>query len=155
MDVVTDRRYEVALPPQQLWTVLMETDQYRTWWPWLRRFDGDGVVVGQRWSCSVQPPFSYPVRFEVLIDDVRAPFGASGSLAGDVVGTARVDIVATSGGSEARLIAHLAPGNGFLRAASRLAGPVVRFGHDWVLDTAARQFMDRALGTAAGPATRS
>ena len=154
MDVVTDRRYEVALPPDELWSLLTQTDRYRTWWPWLRHFDGQGVVVDQAWSCSVQPPLSYPVRFDVRIDDVRAPFGASGSLTGDVVGTARIDIAATSGGSEARLVAHLAPGNGFLRVASRVAGPVVRFGHDWVLDTAARQFMARALGSAAGPVRR-
>ncbi|MET0729336.1 MAG: hypothetical protein ABWZ76_13660 [Acidimicrobiales bacterium] len=155
MDVVTDRRYQVGLPPAELWSLLTQTHRYRTWWPWLRRFDGDGVVLDQSWCCSVQPPLSYPVRFAVLIDEVWAPFGASGSLTGDVVGTARIDITATSAGSEARLVARLAPGNGFLRAASRLAGPLVRLGHDWVLDTAARQFMTQAVGSVAAPPTAS
>jgi hypothetical protein len=42
-------------------------------------------------------------------------------------------------------VSHLEPGNSLLRAVARLAAPVVRYGHDWVLDTGARQFIDRAV----------
>ena len=36
-------------------------------------------------------------------------------------------------------------GNTALRLVSRFAGPVARFGHDWVLDSGARQFIARAV----------
>ena len=46
--------------------------------------------------------------------------------------------------SEVRLTSSLEPGNGFLRTVARLAAPVVRYGHDWVLDSGARGFIERA-----------
>jgi hypothetical protein len=39
----------------------------------------------------------------------------------------------------------LAPGNLTLRLMSRVAAPIARFGHDWVLDSGARQFIARAV----------
>ena len=38
-----------------------------------------------------------------------------------------------------------APGNTALRLVSRFAAPIARFGHDWVLDSGARQFIARAV----------
>ncbi len=66
-------------------------------------------------------------------------------MAGDVVGEARLEIRDHPQGCEARLVSSLAPGNGLLKVVARMASPMVRFGHDWVLDTGARQFIRRAL----------
>jgi hypothetical protein len=46
----------------------------------------------------------------------------------------------------------VAPGNTALAVVSRFAAPIARFGHDWVLDSAARQFMARAIEPALGDA---
>jgi hypothetical protein len=81
----------------------------------------------------------------VALEEVTAPTTVRASITGDVVGEARLDIVEQPDGSEARLVSHLEPGNGFLKAVARVAAPVVRYGHDWVLDTGARQFIDRAV----------
>ena len=48
-------------------------------------------------------------------------------------------------GCRATLSSTLAPGNRLLRMMSRLAAPMARFGHDWVLDSGARQFIARAI----------
>ena len=62
-------------------------------------------------------------------------------MSGDIVGSARLSVRADgNGGSVARLESLLAPANPFLRGVARVARPVVRFGHDWVLDTGAAQF---------------
>ena len=50
-----------------------------------------------------------------------------------------------AGGCIATLHSSLAPGNTALRLVSRFAGPIARFGHDWVLDSGARQFIARAV----------
>jgi hypothetical protein len=50
----------------------------------------------------------------------------------------------------ASLHSSLAPGNAALRLVSRFAAPIARFGHDWVLDTGARQFISRAVVPVAG-----
>ncbi len=47
--------------------------------------------------------------------------------------------------SELRLIAALSPGSPAFGLLARLARPLVTRGHDWVLDTGARQFVDRAI----------
>ncbi|MGH9276386.1 MAG: hypothetical protein ACRDZU_17210 [Acidimicrobiales bacterium] len=141
----TDRRYDLPVSPSELWAALTRVDDYRSWWPWLRQFDAQQLAGDEIWDCLVQPPLPYRVRFFVSLDEVHAPTTIRASITGDVVGEARLDITECPDGSEARLVSHLEPGNGLLRAVARVAAPVVRYGHDWVLDTGARQFIDRAV----------
>lgn len=145
MDVRSDRRYRFAVEPDQLWAVLARTDDYRGWWPWLRRLDHASLVAGARWQCVVQPPLPYVLRFALEIVDVDAPRSVVALVDGDLTGDARLDIAATDDGSELHLVSRLAPSNIVLRSVARLAAPVARFGHDWVLDTGVRQFRERAL----------
>ena len=59
---------------------------------------------------------------------------------GDIAGTARVDLSGRDGGCEIRLRSTLSPRGRTVRLAAGLARPIARIGHDWVLDTGARQF---------------
>ncbi|MBA2496107.1 MAG: hypothetical protein H0V33_03270 [Acidimicrobiia bacterium] len=145
MDVRSDRRYRFAVEPAQLWAVLARTDDYRGWWPWLRHLDGAALVPGTVWDCVVQPPLPYVLRFTLRIVDVDEERSVVALVDGDLTGDARLDIAATGDGSELHLVSRLAPSNAVLRSVARLAAPVVRFGHDWVLDTGVRQFRERAL----------
>jgi hypothetical protein len=141
----SDRRYQLPVSPTELWAALTRLDRYQLWWPWLREFDAQLLAGDETWDCLVQPPLPYRVRFVVALEEVTAPTTVRASITGDVVGEARLDIVEQPDGSEARLVSHLEPGNGVLKAVARVAAPVVRYGHDWVLDTGARQFIDRAV----------
>lgn len=145
MDVRSDRRYRFAVTPEQLWAVLDRTGDYRNWWPWLRRLDGATLEPGARWACVVQPPLPYVLRFTLAIVEVDAPRSVVAAVDGDLTGDARIDLTTTDGGTELRLVSRLAPTNVVLRSVARLAAPVARFGHDWVLDTGVRQFRERAL----------
>lgn len=141
----SDRRYELRVPPAELWAALTRVEDYQVWWPWLRHFDAQQLEGDEVWDCLVQPPLPYRVRFSVTLHEVRAPTTVRASISGDVVGEARLEIADRPDGSQARLVSHLEPGNGLLRAVARIAAPMVRYGHDWVLDTGARQFIDRAV----------
>lgn len=145
MNFETDRSYQLPVAPDELWRVLRQVDDYRSWWPWLRRFDAAGLAAGEVWHCLVQPPLPYRVRFAVVLEEVRAPGVLEASITGNVLGRARIEITEHPLGSEARLTSSLRPSNGLLKAVGRLAGPVARFGHDWVLDRGAEQFFARAL----------
>lgn len=138
----TDRRYQIPLSPPELWGAIAEVDDFRGWWPWLRRFEGERLAMGERWQCTVQPPLPYIVRFEVALDEVLEARSVGATISGDVVGEARLDITERSDGCEARLVSSLEPGHLLLRAMARFAAPVVRHGHDWVIDSGARQFLD-------------
>jgi hypothetical protein len=161
--ITTDHRYELPLRQDTVWSLINSVERYRSWWPWLRQFDGGGLSVGDEWRCTVQPPVPYLVRFRVVIDHVEPPSLVRAQVLGDVVGDATlrlepatVDAADGNGagatGCVALLHSSLAPGNTALAVVSRVAGPVARFGHDWVLETAARQFIARAVEPALGSA---
>ena len=145
MLIRSDRRHHFDASPEDLWAALRETDRYRAWWPWLRAFEATGFAVGDVWRCTIQPPLPYSLRLTVTIDDIVEGESVAATVGGDIVGAATVAIAAWGPGSEAHLVSELAPANRMLLAVARMARPVVRFGHDWVLDTGAHQFRARAL----------
>jgi hypothetical protein len=143
--IATEHRYELLVGRPAIWALISGVDAYQGWWPWLRRFEAGGLAAGEEWRCEVQPPLPYAVRFRVLIDQVEAPLEVRARIEGDVIGTATLTLEEHPDGCVARLVSVLAPGNKTLRLVSRLASPVARFGHDWVLDSGARQFIARAV----------
>ena len=91
------------------------------------------------------PPLPYVVRFTLELVDVEPPKRCgpwSGAMswatrwAGDRRERHRCRL---------HLVSDLAPGNSALQIIAAAARPVVRRGHDWVLDTGAEQFVERAL----------
>jgi hypothetical protein len=143
--VRSDRRHDFAVAPDELWTAMQRVDTYRAWWPWLRELQADSLEPGAVWSAVVQPPLPYRLRFELRIDEAVAATRVSAEVTGDIEGSARLEITATPRGSLLHLVSDLAPRTRLLRTVATIAGPVVRYGHDWVLDTGVRQFEDRAL----------
>jgi hypothetical protein len=146
MEVRSDRRYQFDVPPDAVWDAMASVDDFRRWWPWLRRFDARGLEAGDRWSCTVRPPLPYALRFSIALEEVHRPLQVQASVTGDVCGQATVDISPDGDGSEVRLRSSLAPAGRALRTVSRFTPWLAEFGHDWVLDTGLRQFRRRALG---------
>jgi hypothetical protein len=145
VQVRSDRWYDLPASRASVWAAFASTDRFRAWWPWLVEFDGDGLTVGRRWACAVSPPLPYVVRFTLDLVEVAPHRSVTAEVRGDVVGDARLDIEDHPGGCRLHLVSDLAPGNAALQVIATAARPVVRRGHDWVLDTGARQFVDRAL----------
>ena len=145
MELRSDRRYPMPAETAAVWAAIGSVDQYRQWWPWLRQFEAEGLVEGDVWVCAIQPPLPYSLRFTVRIDHLEVPGTIEVTIDGDVTGTARVELVPSAEGSEIHLVASLSPSRRWLQAVSILARPLARFGHDWILDTGARQFAERAL----------
>jgi len=151
VEVRSDRRYHVAADPATVWHALARTDDYPSWWPWLRQFEAVGLLEGDEWRCTIRPPLPYLLRFRLTIGVVAPTSSVEARLHGDIVGTARIDLVPTGASTELRLTAALAPGSRAFAALARLARPLVTRGHDWVLDTGARQFADRAFRAPSEP----
>lgn len=145
MRLSTDRVYGFPIGPDELWARIGQVAEFERWWPWLRTFDGDRVSTGEVWRCTVRPPLPYAVRFTVTIDDVHAARSVSATISGDIGGIAVLHIEPDSSGCLVRLFADLAPVKQSLRALAIAARPIVRFGHDWVLDTGARQFLAHSV----------
>jgi uncharacterized protein YndB with AHSA1/START domain len=144
-EIRSDRRYQMDTDRESVWKAISSVEKYSTWWPWLREFSASALVAGDRWKCVVQPPLPYLLRFTVSIDQVEAPALVLASVDGDVRGVARLDLCESDERTEVHVRSLLAPASRLLRAMSVLARPIARFGHDWVFDTGARQFAERAL----------
>jgi hypothetical protein len=143
--ITSEHRYDLPLSREAVWELISDMDAYRTWWSWLRTFDADGLKEGEEWSCTIQPPLPYLVRFWVHIEQIDEFELVRARVTGDVIGTATLKIEEKGTGCQAKLSSTLAPGNSMLRVVSRVAAPIARFGHDWVLDSGARQFIARAI----------
>jgi hypothetical protein len=182
--IATVHRYPLPMPRAEAWTLIGQVSRYRSWWPWLRVFEGATLAPGEEWRCEVQPPVPYAVRFRVAIGRIEEGSMVETTVHGDVVGEATLTledvgrglVPSPSNGSDpdgagrvvgpgagslsslplenqgciATLRSALAPGNLVLRQVSRFAAPMARFGHDWVLDSGARQFIARAVIPVAG-----
>ncbi len=169
--ITTVHHYPLPLAREEVWERISQVSSYREWWPWLRVFEAAALAEGAMWRCEVKPPVPYPVRFGVTIEHVEAPLLVRALVHGDVVGDAVLTLEEPASGAgggagpgangrapaDATCIAilrsSLAPGNTALKMVSRFAGPIARFGHDWVLDSGARQFIARAVAPVAGDET--
>jgi uncharacterized protein YndB with AHSA1/START domain len=140
VELTSDRRYRFPVDADALWTALSATSDYQRWWPWLRDFDARGLTAGDSWRCAVRPPLPYILRFTIHLDEVVPTSLVVATITGDIAGRARLDVAPQPPGSEIRLTSDLAPSSRAFGLLARLARPVVRRGHDWVLDTGARQF---------------
>lgn len=135
----------VDATPAEVWSVLAAVDAYPHWWPWLRRFEATRLSDGARWSCTVKPPLPYTVSFDLVLRDVAPRRSVAADVEGEIVGTARVDLRRAGSGTELALVSDLEPSRTFLVGLSRLAGPVARFGHEFIIDAALDQFVTHAL----------
>jgi uncharacterized protein YndB with AHSA1/START domain len=149
MHVRSDRRHRFDVDRDELWAAMTAVREFPAWWPWLRTFDGEHLAAGERWDCTVQPPLPYALHFELAIDEVVTGELVTATISGDLEGSARLEVRdlpnVEDRRSEIRLRSDLTPTNRVLRTFAAVAKPVVRFGHDWVLDTGVQQFRSRGL----------
>jgi len=135
-----DRSWRFPVAPESLWRVLERTDDYRSWWRWLREFDSDGLVVGSASRCAVRGPFPYSLNFTVHVREVVPAALVRTEVTGDLAGPARLEIAADGDGSTARLAWELELCSPLLRELARWARPLMEWGHGWVVDNGVRQF---------------
>lgn len=124
---------------------MADVGSFQRWWPWLRRFEADSLDAGETWTATVQPPLPYRLSFALHLTEVDAPRAITVEVTGDIEGAAELEVTPIESGCELHFTSELAPSNPGLRAVARFAAPVVRFGHDWVLDAGLRQFRRNAL----------
>jgi hypothetical protein len=145
VEIRSDRMYRFALAPAALWRQLLRVEDYPSWWPWVRRFDANALASGDVWRCTIQPPLPYALRCSLQLGAVIAPKLIEADVSGDLSGWARLEFREVAepdqpAATDVRLVAVLAAASAPVRIASRLFPRLAHWGHDWVLDTAARQF---------------
>lgn len=149
---VSDRHYLFDAQPETVWQAMARVEDYRVWWPWLRRFEARGLVAGDHWHCTIQPPLPYPVHFALELGRLETAALVTAAISGDVEGAARLELGRDGGGCRVRVRSELVPASRALQVVVQLAGPLAQFAHAWVFDLGAEQFSSQLIAAAARPA---
>jgi hypothetical protein len=133
-----------ALPgsPPAIWAAINQVDAFETWWSWLRDFRADGtpLAAGTVLSGLVDPPIPYRMRLQVALLRCVPPHRIDAEVSGDLVGKAHLELAPD--GSETRATVgwavEMMPRA--MRIAARLGSPILRFGHDRVVEMTVARF---------------
>ena len=134
------------MPPAELWEALSRTDDYRDWWGWLRRFEGDGMVEGGRTDCVVRAPLPYSLRFAVTVRRLVPAELVDAEVTGDIEGPAQLALSGDGhSASVVRLTWAVDVKDPVLRAGAVLGRPLMQWGHEWVVDNGVEAFRREAI----------
>jgi hypothetical protein len=135
-----DRSWDFAVAPEELWAVLQRTDEYTTWWRWLREFEAGELAEGTAARCVVRGPFPYSLNFTVNVVEIVPSQLVRTEVTGDLAGPARLEVQPDAAGCTARLVWEVEACSPILRELARWARPLMEWGHGWVVDNGVRQF---------------
>jgi hypothetical protein len=144
-----DGTFWFPVPPDKLWAVAGRFDQFESWWGWLRDFQAaeNGLVTGNVLHGTVVPPVPYRLRLDVRLRRCCRPRSVEAAVHGDLSGWAVLRLEDADDGTRVAATWSLEMRSAPLRVAARVAYPLMRWGHDRVVDMAVAGFQRRALST--------
>ncbi|HET6795097.1 MAG TPA: SRPBCC family protein [Acidimicrobiales bacterium] len=143
IDYVGEFLFDV--PPVRLWSALEEMDGVERWWAWLSEFsvEGGGLRQGTVLRGVVRPPLPYRMALVVELDECEAPSLIEASVHGDLEGRAGLLLDDEGGATRATVAWTIEMTQQPMRVAARLAHPLMRWGHDRVVEATVRGFRRR------------
>jgi len=145
--------YRFALDPEAMWQAIERSELFERWWWWLGEFrlEGGGLVTGAVLRGLVSPPVPYRMRVTVRLDRCDRPHRIDATVGGDLVGPARLRLDRADNGTDAQVEWSLEMMQRPMRLAARVAYPLLRWGHDRVVDATVAGFRRHVEQAAGGP----
>jgi hypothetical protein len=133
--------------PDELWQTIERFDRFESWWDWLRDFhtDSDRLVAGNVLHATVVPPVPWRLSMDIRLETSQRPHVLEAVLAGDVGGSAMIRLEPDHDGTRVGAAWSLELLSRPLRLGALVAYPLMRWGHDRVVETAVAGFRRRAL----------
>ena len=134
------REFSFSVPPDQIWAAIEDVEEFERWWPWLEGFhlEGDGLVAGAVLSGVVVPPLPYRMRLVVELLACEPPLAIDANVDGDLRGPARLRLRPDGPGAVVEVAWTIEMMQRPMRLASRFAHPLLRWGHDRVVEMTLR-----------------
>ncbi len=135
--------FDFDVPAGALWESIENAEEFERWWPWLEEFalDGDGLRSGTVMHGVVVPPLPYRMRVDVELLDCRRPISIDAAVRRDLEGQASVRIRPRgTNGCTVEAAWSIEMMQMPMRIASLVALPLLRWGHDRVVETTVRSF---------------
>jgi carbon monoxide dehydrogenase subunit G len=135
-------QHDFATRPDVLWATLEHVERFEGWWPWLQdfRLEGDGLTAGSVLHGVVAPPLPYRMRVRVELTACVRPVTIEAVVAGDLVGVASLAMRPAGVGTAVDAAWTVEMMQAPMRLASRVAYPLLRWGHDRVVDVTVARF---------------
>ena len=143
-----DGAFTFPVPVSQLWTQLVQVDRYPSWWSWLREFwvEGSGLESGAVLHGVVAPPLPYRMRVDVVLDECVPEQRISALVHGDLDGVARLLFEGDERKTVVRAIWTIEMMQRPMRLAAKVGHPVLRWGHDRVVEATVESFRRHVVG---------
>jgi carbon monoxide dehydrogenase subunit G len=147
------RSFALGAPPETVWAMIERTGEFDSWWGWLRDFhvEGTGLRVGSVLVGVVSPPLPYHMLVRVELGRCVRPSSIEAAVHGDLEGDARLDLVPRGSGTVASVAWTIEMVPRSMRAAARVAYPVLCWGHDRVVEATVHGFRRRLAAMDPGP----
>jgi carbon monoxide dehydrogenase subunit G len=140
-------RFTFDVPREAMWSSLEHCERFEAWWSWLREFrlEGPGLVAGAVLHGVVSPPVPYTMRIQVVLDHCIRPSRIDATVHGDLEGEACLVLEPSGQGTVAEASWTVEMKQRPMRLAARVAHPLMRWGHDRVIEATVNGFR-RNLG---------
>ncbi len=134
--------FRLRAQPGVVWEMIERTGEFEGWWGWLGdfRLDGPGLEAGSALVGVVSPPLPYHMRIRVELERCVRPSLIEAAVRGDLEGHGRLELNADGDATVASVAWRIEMMQRPMRAAARFASPLLRFGHDRVVDATVRGF---------------
>jgi carbon monoxide dehydrogenase subunit G len=128
--------FRFDVPPESVWEAIERTGEFERWWGWLGAFrlDGAGLVAGSVLVGVVSPPLPYHMSIRVELEQCVPPSCIDAVVHGDLEGRARLELIPDGEGTVASVGWTIEMMQRPMRMAARFAYPLLRWGHDRVVD---------------------
>jgi hypothetical protein len=131
-----DGTFRFPVPVEQVWATMAQLDCYSSWWNWLREFsvEGTGLEAGSTLHGVVVPPLPYRLRLDVVLYEL-VPYRFIGAFVhGDLDGAAQLTLARDGPETRVHAIWTIEMLQRPMRLAARVSYPLLRWGHDRVVD---------------------
>lgn len=128
--------------PSELWASIERLELFEQWWGWLRDLsvDGAGLQAGSVLRGTVNPPVPYRMQLAVELTKCVPESSIDAVVSGDLAGEAHLRMRPGSGGTVADVAWSLEMLQRPMRMVARVAYPLLRWGHDRVVEATVTEF---------------
>jgi hypothetical protein len=128
--------------PEELWAALQRTDLFETWWPWMRDVNVEGEVLtpGSVLSFHIDPPVPYRMGIRVDVIESDPCRSIRGRVSGDLSGWGYLEMEALDDRSIVVTRWDVETSNGAIRAAIRVARPLLLWAQQWAVESSLKGF---------------
>jgi hypothetical protein len=145
-------RFDFNVTPGELWSSIEHGEEFERWWPWLQEFslEGGALQPGAIMHGVVAPPLPYRMQIDVELVKCHRPAAIDAVVHGDLEGSASLRIRRCGpNGCSVEVTWSVEMMQRPMRIASRFAHPLLRWGHDRVVEITVRSFRRHLESTTA------